>query len=101
MGSAWDHQCFITVWLTELKDRQPWAWYLCKKKKKSALHHCLKSILPYLDPWYLSFDMASLTMTGASNTPFVLCGVSSIPFSKFLMTFQLWAKQQLTECTLV
>lgn len=98
LGSAWDHQCFITVWLTELTSRQPWACYSCKKKSLCTI--AFKSILPYLDPWFLSLVVASLTTTGASNTPFVLYSVSSIPFSEFLMTFQLWAKQHLTECTL-
>lgn len=86
MGRAWDHQCFITVWLAELRGGRPWVWY---SHKKALCTSAFKSILPCLDSCYLSLGVASLTMTGVSNTPFVFYGVSSIPFRKFLMTLSI------------
>lgn len=92
MGSARDHQCFITVWLTELKAGSVGLGIDIKNNNNNNTTLCtiaFKSILPYLDSWCLSLHVASLTMTGASNIPFVLYGVSSIPFSKFLITLSI------------
>lgn len=69
--------------------RQAALGFVFMLKNKVLCTIAFKPILSCLDFWCLSLGMASLTMTGASNTPFVLYGISSISFSKFLMTLSI------------